>query len=392
MEEFFSEHLNEFKKLRHDFHKNPELGFKEDRTASKVKAFLSSLDLPFVTGLGITGIVATVEGRLSDNGRRVGLRADMDALPMHEKSSHDHCSETEGCMHACGHDGHTTMLLAVAKYLAAHRDFAGIIYLVFQPAEEGGGGGNEMVKNGLFEQFPMDAIFGLHNWPYIDAGKIAILDGPAMSSVDILGLEIKGVGGHGGATPHFTTDPIRIAGTLIPALHSIISREIDPQEPAVLSLCSIQAGQLSAFNVIPDTAQLSGTVRTFSKDVRDKIQLAVKRICAGVADSFGTEIIVDYQSIFPATVNNIEKAVFVRNVIKDVFPQGTLDETVKPSMGGEDFSFMLNACPGAYVFLGSGKGDNPEPLHSPYFDFNDDVIPIGAKLLASIGLKSLSQD
>ncbi|MGO3345925.1 MAG: M20 aminoacylase family protein [Marinomonas sp.] len=392
MEAFFSDHLDEFKSFRHDLHKNPELGFKENRTASKVKEVLTLLDLPFVSGLGVTGIVATVKGALADNGKRVGLRADMDALPMHEKSNHDHCSETEGCMHACGHDGHTTMLIAVAKYLAAHRNFAGVIYLIFQPAEERGGGGNEMVKDGLFEQFPMDAIFGLHNWPYIEAGKIAVLEGPAMSSVDILELEIKGVGGHGGATPHLTKDPIRIAGTLIPALHSIISREIDPQEPAVLSLCSIQAGQISAFNVIPDTAQISGTVRTFSKDVRNKIQAAVERICAGLATSFDAQITVDYQPIFPATVNNVEKAQFARKVIQEVFPKNTLDDTVKPSMAGEDFSFMLNACPGAYLFLGSGKGVDSEPLHSPYFDFNDDVIPIGAKLLASIGLKILSED
>jgi len=391
MESFFSDQLNELKALRHDFHRNPELGFKEERTASKVKEILTTLGFPFVSGLGVTGIVATVEGALPDNGKRVGLRADMDALPMYEKSNHDHCSENLGCMHACGHDGHTTILLAVAKYLAENRDFSGIIYLIFQPAEERGGGGREMVKDGLFERFPMDAIFGLHNWPYIDAGKIAVLDGPAMSSVDILELEIKGVGGHGG-TPHLTKDPIRIAGTLIPALHSIVSREIDPKEPAVLSLCSIQAGQLSAFNVIPDTAQLSGTVRTFSKVVQDRIQESVERISAGIAASFGAEIKVDYQRIFPATVNDVEKAQFVRDTIKAIFPQGTLDETVKPSMAGEDFSFMLNACPGAYIFLGSGKGVNSEPLHSPFFDFNDDVIPIGGKLLVSIALRALNDN
>lgn len=390
MESFFSSHLTEFKNLRHNFHRNPELGFKEYKTASKVKEFLTELGLPFVSGLGITGIVATVEGTQSDNGKRVGLRADMDALPMQEKSDHDHRSESEGCMHACGHDGHTTILLAVAKYLAMNRDFAGTIYLVFQPAEEGGGGGSEMVKDGLFEKFPMDAIFGLHNWPYIDAGKIAVLDGPTMSAVDIIGIEINGVGGHGGVDPHLTNDPIRIAGTLIPALHSIVSREIDPQDPVVLSLCAVQAGQIAAFNVIPDIALLSGTVRTFSKANQERVQSSVERICAGTAISFGAEIILNYQQIFPATINDVEKAEFVRDIIKKEFPQNTLDETVKPSMGGEDFSFMLNACPGAYIFLGSSKGPNSEALHSPFFDFNDDVIPIGAKLLTSIALRSLS--
>ena len=389
MEDFFSSYLSEFKAVRHDLHRNPELGFKEYRTASKVTELLTELGLPFVSGLGVTGIVATVKGTQPDNGKRVGLRADMDALPMHEKSEHAHRSENEGCMHSCGHDGHTTILLAVAKYLAMNRDFAGTIHLVFQPAEEGGGGGYKMIEDGLFEKFPMDSIFGLHNWPYIDAGKIAVLDGPAMSAVDIIGIEIKGVGGHGGVSPHLTKDPIRIAGTLIPALHSIVSREIDPKDPVVLSLCSIQAGKIEAFNVIPDTALLSGTVRTFSKFNQQLVQASVERICAGTALSFGAEILVNYQQVFPATVNDIEKAEFVRNVIKKEFPQNTLDETVEPSMGGEDFSFMLNVCPGAYIFLGSGKGHNSEPLHSPLFDFNDDVIPIGAKLLTSIALQSL---
>lgn len=389
MEEFFSSHLNELKSLRHDLHRNPELGFEEHRTSSKVKEVLTKLGLPFVSGLGVTGIVATVEGTQPDNGKRVGLRADMDALPMHEKSNHAHRSENDGCMHACGHDGHTTILIAVAEYLAANRNFSGTIYLVFQPAEEGGGGGEKMVEDGLFQKFPMEAIFGLHNWPYIDAGKIAVLDGPAMSAVDIIGIEIKGKGGHGGVSPHLTIDPIRIAGTLIPALHSIVSREIDPKDPVVLSLCSIQAGQTQAFNVIPDTALLSGTVRTFSKGNQDRIQASVERICAGTAISFGAEIAVDYQQIFPATVNDVEKAEFVRNIIRNEFPENTLDETVEPSMGGEDFSFMLNTCPGAYIFLGSGTGPNSVPLHSPLFDFNDDVIPIGAKLLTSIALQSL---
>lgn len=392
MEDFFSSHLSEFKGVRHDLHRNPELGFKEFRTASKVKEFLTELGLPFVSGLGITGIVATVQGTQPDNGKRVGLRADMDALPMNEKSEHAHRSENEGCMHACGHDGHTTILLAVAKYLAANRNFAGEIYLVFQPAEEGGGGGYKMVEDGLFEKFPMDAIFGLHNWPYINAGKIAVLDGPAMSAVDIIGIEIKGIGGHGGVDPHLTKDPIRIAGSLIPALHSIVSRDIDPRDPVVLSLCAIQAGKIEAFNVIPDTALLSGTVRTFSKSNQERVQDSVERICAGIALSFGAEIAVDYQQIFPATVNNPEKAEFVRSIIEKEFPKNTLDETVEPSMGGEDFSFMLNVCPGAYIFLGSGKGDNSEALHSPFFDFNDDVIPIGAKLLTSIALQSLNDN
>lgn len=389
MQKFLSENLEDLKALRHALHRQPELGFSEVQTSAKVREILTELGLPFVSGLGKTGIVATVKGTLPDNGRRIGLRADMDALPIHEKSDHDHCSEVEGCMHACGHDGHTTMMIGVARYLATHRDFAGTIYLIFQPAEEKDGGGRAMVEDGLFEQFPMDRIFGLHNWPYIEAGKIAVLEGPAMAANDVLNITIKGSGGHGGATPHQTIDPVRIAGSLIPALHTIVSREIDPQEPAVLSLCSIQAGDLPAFNVIPDTARLSGTVRTFAPEIRDRMEAAVKRVCAGIAAAFGAEIEVDYFRNYPATINDVDSARFVKDTIRETFAEGTLDETVRPSLAGEDFSFMLNECPGAYAFLGSGTGPDSQPLHSPFFDFNDDVIPVGIELLVSVALRAL---
>ena len=391
MKGFFAQHQEQFTALRRELHKHPELGFEEFVTAKTVQNTLTQLDIPFTTGIGHTGIVATITGKLPDNGRRIGLRADMDALPLQEKSNHQHRSQIDGCMHACGHDGHTTILIAVAHYLAQHRDFAGTIYLVFQPAEEGRGGGDQMVKDGLFTQFPMDEIYGLHNWPYLAAGKIAVLDGPAMAAGDRLSITVKGKGGHGGATPHLTIDPIRIAAQLITVLHSIVSREIAASEQAVLSLCAIESGDLEAFNVIPDTAQINGTVRTFQPEVQDRMEQAIRRVCAGIATTFGAEIIVNYERIIPATVNDLACAQFARDTIERVFPQGTLDRETPATLGGEDFSFMLNQCPGAYLFLGSARHPNDEPLHSPNFDFNDEVIGIGAELLTSIALNAVSQ-
>lgn len=391
MRAFFESHLEELKAIRHEFHRYPELGLAEVQTAEKIKTMLTELDIPFVSGIGRTGIVATLKGKLPDNGKSVGLRADMDALPMQELSEHDHCSMIDGCMHACGHDGHMTILIAVAKYFASHRNFAGTIYFIFQPAEEGLGGADKMVKDGLFERFPMDSVYGLHNWPYIPAGTIAVLDGPAMAAPDRLSITIRGKGGHGGVSPHLTIDPIRIAASLVNALHTIVSRELPPHEKAVFSLCSLNAGSMEAFNVIPDTASLSGTVRTFSKELQDHMESSICRICEGIATTYSAQIDVDYQRSYPVTVNDPECAQLVRDAIEETFPKGTLDSDVLPSFGGEDFSFMLNACQGAYVFLGSAKSGNDEPLHSPTFDFNDDVIPTGAMLLVSVALKSLSQ-
>jgi amidohydrolase len=389
MKQFFREKQAEFIAFRHDLHRHPELGFEEQYTAAKVEFQLAKLGISYIAGIGKTGIVATIKGNKPDNGRRIGLRADMDALPLNEKSTHDHCSTHYGRMHACGHDGHTTMLIAAAHYLAIHRDFSGTIYLIFQPAEEGLGGGEAMVKDGLFERFPMDEIYGLHNWPYLAVDKIAVLDGPAMASADKINITVKGLGGHGGATPHLTIDPIRVSAALVNALHTIVSREIAPSDQAVLSICSLLAGDLAAFNVIPDQALLSGTVRTFSPEIQDKIEQAIGRICAGVAATYGAEIKLDYQRIYPATINTPACSQRVRETIADVFPSGTLDETVLASLASEDFSVLLNECPGSYIFLGSGRKANDEPLHSPLFDFNDCIIPMGAELLIAVALRAL---
>ncbi|MDC0610033.1 M20 family metallopeptidase [Vibrio sp.] len=389
MQTFLESCLDDLIALRKDLHQHPELGFEEVYTSTKVKSILNELKIPYVDGLGHTGLVATIHGTQPDNGKKIGLRADMDALPMTEKTDHSYCSKHAGRMHACGHDGHTTILIGVAKYLAQQRDFSGTIYLIFQPAEEGLGGGDAMVKDGLFERFPMDAVYGLHNWPYLEAGKIAVVDGPAMASCDRLDITVNGLGGHGGATPHLTIDPIRVSASLVQSLHTIISREVAPSDQAVLSLCAIQSGELNAFNVIPEKAYLSGTVRTFSPQVQDDIEAAVNRICAGVGASYGAQIDVNYQRIYPATLNTPQCSQLVRETIENVFAPGTLDNSVSPSLASEDFSFLLNACRGAYIFLGSARHENDEPLHSPNYDFNDNVIITGATLLASVALRAL---
>lgn len=388
---FFDEHHSRLTRIRQDLHRNPELGFREHGTARRVADELQRLNLPFESGIGETGIVATVAGKGPDNGRRVGLRADMDALPIHEQSSHDHTSQQPGVMHACGHDGHTTMLLGVAAYLAEHRDFSGTVYLVFQPAEEGLGGGKAMVEDGLFERYPMDAIYALHNWPALPAGKVAIRAGAIMAATDRLDITVRGRGGHGGVNPHLSTDPVRMAGALIQALHSIVSRDIDPLSPAALSLCGLQGGDLDGFAIIPDEVRISGTARTLDAATQQRLEEAVRRTCTGVATAHGGEIELDYQRIFPATVN-VESAVrHVEDLISATLGEESLIRDIPPSLGGEDFSFMLERCPGAYFFLGTGQGEDTPPLHNARFDFNDAMIPTGCQLLTAIGLAALAE-
>lgn len=387
--DFFDEHHARLTRFRRDLHRNPELGFHEHDTAQRVADELARLGIAFESGIGRTGIVATVNGTGPDNGRRVGLRADMDALPIHEQSSHPYISERPGVMHACGHDGHTSMLLGVAAYLAEHRDFSGTVYLVFQPAEEGLGGGRVMVEEGLFERFPMDAIYALHNWPALPAGKVAIRSGPIMAATDRLDITVRGRGGHGGVDPHLSVDPVRMAAALIQALHSVVSRDIDPLSPAVLSLCGLQGGDLDGFAVIPDEVRISGTGRSLDAATQERLEHAVRRTCEGVAATYGGEIDVDYQRIFPAAVNAESAVRHVENVVSAAVGEDDLIRDAAPSLGGEDFSFMLDQCPGAYFFLGTGQGDGTPPLHNARFDFNDDLIPRGCRLLTAIALAAL---
>lgn len=387
---FFDDQHSSLTELRQHFHRHPELGFKEHATSARVCDELERLDIPFDHGLGGTGVVATIKGLGPDNGRRIGLRADMDALPIQEASDHGHVSEVPGVMHACGHDGHTTMLIGAARYLARHRDFSGTIQLVFQPAEEGLGGGRAMVEEGLFERFPMDAIYGLHNWPALPRGQVAIRPGPIMAATDRLDICIRGKGGHGGVNPHLSTDPVRMAGALIQALHSVVSRDADPLSPAALSLCGIKGGELEGFAIIPDEVRLSGTVRTLDSATQDRIAKAIQRTCDGVAATYGGEIDVDHQRIFPATVNHPAATDHVIATTKELLGETALERDVNPSLGGEDFAFMLEKCPGAYFFLGSAESDTTPPLHNARYDFNDAIIPVGSQLLVAIALGALN--
>ncbi|WP_447529391.1 M20 aminoacylase family protein [Vreelandella sp. TE19] len=387
---FFEDHHLDLTNLRQEFHRYPELGFQEHETVKRIAEELKRLDLPFETGIGKTGIVATVTGNQLDNGRRIGLRADMDALPIKELNQHDYISESPGRMHACGHDGHTTMLLGAARYLAQHRDFAGTLYLVFQPAEEGLGGGRAMVEDGLFERFPMQAIYALHNWPTLEAGQVAVRTGAIMAATDRLDIVVRGKGGHGGVNPHLSIDPVRTAASLIQSLHSVVSREINPLAPAALSLCGLQGGDLDGFAIIPDEVRISGTARSLDDVTRGRLESAVRRICEGTATTYGCDIELEYHRIFPATINTAKETRHVEQCVVDTLGEPALIRDTEPSLGGEDFAFMLEKCPGAYFFLGTSKEGNDYPLHNARYDFNDAIIPTGCRLLVTIGLNALS--
>src|SRR5471030_1819599 len=359
----------ELKTIRRDIHAHPELAFQENRTSQLVADQLAAWGIEVHRGLAKTGLVGVVKGKKTASGRAIGLRADMDCLPMHETSNIPHKSTHAGRMHACGHDGHTTMLLGTARYLAETRNFDGTAYLIFQPAEEGGGGGRVMVEEGLFDRFPADEIYALHNWPMLPPGKIAVRPGPLTAATDEIQITVRGKGGHG-AMPHLTVDPVVITAHIITALQTIASRNVNPVDAVVVSVCSMQTIQVGAFNVIPDAVKLVGTVRTFRAETRQLAEQRVREIVAGVAKAFGGTAEIDYQRGYPATVNTEREALFAAKV-------------------GEDFSYMLLARPGAYVWLGQGGGPLSCFLHNANYDFNDDVIPLGAGYLAALVEESL---
>jgi amidohydrolase len=372
----------ELRDLRRDIHAHPELAFEESRTSALVVESLKKWGIETHTGLARTGVVGVVKGR-QGGGKSVGLRADMDCLPMHEKNDFPHKSKTEGRMHACGHDGHTTMLLGAARYLAETRNFDGTAYLIFQPAEEGGGGGQVMVKEGLFRRFPADEIYALHNYPGIAPGKIAVRPGPMMAATDEVKISVRGTGGHG-AFPHLSVDPVVAAAHIVTALQTIASRNIEPVDALVVSICSMATSQVGAFNVIPEAVQLIGTVRTFRPQTRDLAEKRVREIAAKVAEAFGARAEVEYARGYPATVNSAREAEFAARVGARLFGESNVITDYNPVMGGEDFSYMLLEKPGAYVFLGQGGGPHNCFLHNPNYDFNDDVIPLGAGYLAAL--------
>lgn len=379
---------NELTAIRQDIHAHPELGFTEQRTSDLVAGKLQGWGIEVHRGLAKTGLVGVVQGRKSTSGRAIGLRADMDCLPMHELGNMPYKSVNPGCMHACGHDGHTTMLLGAARYLAETRNFDGTAYLIFQPAEEGGGGGKVMIEDGLFERFPANEVYALHNWPSLPPGKIAVRPGPVMASTDDIQVTIRGKGGHG-AMPHQGIDPVVVTAHVITALQTVASRNVSAVDAVVVSVCSMQTSQVGANNVIPDAVHLCGTVRTFRPETRDLAEKRVKEIIAGVAAAMGATAKVEYNRNYPPTINTEREAHFAARVGARIFGSENVITNADPTMGGEDFSYMLQERPGAYVFLGQGGGPMGCFLHNPNYDFNDDVIPMGAGYLAALVEESL---
>ena len=362
---------------RRDLHAHPETAFEEHRTSKVVADKLESFGIDVVRGLAGTGVVGVLRGR-HEGERSVGLRADMDALDIHEQTNRPYASKTPGKMHACGHDGHTTMLLGAAKYLAETRDFAGTAYFIFQPAEENEGGGRVMVEEGLFERFPMEAVYGLHNWPGLPVGKFAVREGPMMAAYDIFEITVTGHGAHG-AMPHQGIDPIVVSAQIVSGLQTIASRNVDPQAAVVVSVTQIHGGD--AWNVIPEQVVLRGTVRTFSADVQDMAEANLGRIAKGLAAAPGAEASVRYERRYPATINTRDETRHAAMIASEVAGDSIIRE-VSPSMGSEDFAFMLQNRPGSYIWLGAGE-THPN-LHSPHYDFNDEILPIGASYWARL--------
>jgi len=373
----------EFTALRRDLHMHPELGFEEHRTAKIVSERLAALGIEHHAGIGRTGIVAVIRGRSNASGRAVGLRADMDALPMQEENEFAHKSRYDGRMHGCGHDGHTTMLLAAARYLHETRHFDGTAYLIFQPGEEGYAGAKAMIEDGLFERFPAEQVYALHNWPGLPPGRIGITPGPAMAAADRIEIKIDGRGGHG-AHPHAAIDPVLIAGHLITAVQSIVSRNVSPIDTAVVSLCAMQAGNPGAMSVIPAHATLVGTVRTFRPATQDMIERRLAELVPAIAAAFGASAKLKYERVYPATVNHAREAEFAATVAEALIGPENVVRNLDPSMGSEDFSFMLQAKPGAFARLGQGGIEGGCFLHNSLYDFNDAVIPLGAGYLAAL--------
>ena len=372
--------------LRRDLHAHPELGFEEVYTARRVQQALSLCGVDEIhTGLGKTGVVAVIRGRANASGKMIGLRADMDALPMQEHNDLAWRSTTPGLMHGCGHDGHTAMLVGAARYLAETRHFDGTAVLIFQPGEEGYAGAQAMIDDGLFERFPVQAVFGMHNWPAMRPGTIGLNSGPMMAAADRVTIEITGQGGHG-AHPYQTVDPVLVAGHIITAVQSIVSRNVKPVDSAVISLCGLRAGDLGAMSVIAGSATLVGTVRTFRPEVQALIERRLGELCSAIAQGFGATAVVTYERMYPATINTAAEAHFAGDVAQHLVGATNVVRDLEPSMGAEDFSFMLRVKPGAYLRLGQGieNGQGSCHLHNNRYDFNDDVLPLGAALHASL--------
>ncbi|MGI6244517.1 MAG: M20 aminoacylase family protein [Pseudochelatococcus sp.] len=374
--------IDEFVALRRDLHTHPELAFEEVRTAGIVAQLLASWGYEVTTGVGGTGVVGTL--KRGDGARSIAIRADMDALPIHEATGLPYASETPGVMHACGHDGHTTILLAAARYLAESGRFSGTLNLVFQPAEELGRGARRMLNDGLFERFPSDAVFGLHNWPGEPEGQFGFVDGPAMASIDYARITVTGKGGHG-AAPHLAVDPVVASAAIVLALQSVVARSINPLDTAVVTVGSIHGGQ--AANVIPESVELTLTARAYDKGVRDRIKERITALAEAQAASFGATAAVEYRNGFPPVINHAAETHFARSVAVDAFGPARVAETFTPRTASEDFAYLLQARPGSYLFIGNGDS---APLHSPNYNFNDALLAPAAVYWARLAQAYLS--
>lgn len=380
--------------IRRNIHAHPELRFEENRTSQLVAEALSSWGIEVFRGLGKTGVVGRLVGDLGP-GKMIGLRADMDALPLQEHNTFSHSSQNPGKMHACGHDGHTAMLLGAAEYLSNHRDFKGSVIFIFQPAEEGGAGAREMIKDGLFKQFPCDAVFGLHNWPGLAEGNFGVTTGPMMASSNTFEITIKGKGGHA-ALPHNSADPVLTGVQVVQALQSIVTRNKRPVDAAVLSVTQFHAGETS--NVIPDSAFIGGTIRTFTLEVLDLMEQRLREIAEHTANAFDCHAEIIFSRNYPPLINHAKEVRFAGEVMKELVGEQQVDMDIDPTMGAEDFAFMLLEKPGCYVFLGNGDGDHRSVghgmgschLHNPSYDFNDALIPVGVSYWVKLAQRYLA--
>jgi amidohydrolase len=373
----FHEQMQEW---RHDIHAHPELAFEEDRTSDIVARELKAFGIEVYRGLGKTGVVGVLN---NGKGPSIGLRADMDALPIHEANDFDYRSKNDGKMHACGHDGHTSMLLGAAKYLAETRQFKGTINFIFQPAEEGEGGARVMIEDGLFEKFPCDTVYGVHNMPGKEAGSFHLRPGPLMAAYDSFQIKVRGRGCHG-AMPHQGLDPIVVASHIVTALQTITSRNLDPVESAVISVTQIHAGDTN--NVIPESVFMEGTTRSFKPEIRDWIEASMQRVIDGVSQALGAEVQFDYLRRYPATINHIAETEIAAKVAAEIAGETKVSKDTPPTMGGEDFAFMLEKVPGCYLFIGNGAGQEEGScmIHNPNYDFNDQILPIGASYFSRL--------
>ncbi len=377
---------------RRAMHENPQTAYEETFASGLVQDKLKEWGIPFEAGLGVTGVVATIQGQKNTSGKAVGLRADMDALDIIEEANKPWISKTPGKMHGCGHDGHTAMLLGAAKYIKENPNFDGTVHLIFQPAEEGGKGAHAMIADGLFAKFKCDRVFGLHNWPSIPRGKAAVRTGPIMASSDNFKIDVLGRGGHA-AQPHRTIDPIIIGSQIVGALQTLISRSRKPTDPAVLSITNFNAGS-GAYNVIADNAYLTGTLRTYDQELRKNLSARIGEVARDVARSMGGDVKYEYNFVLDPTINEAASTEFCAGIMKKLFGSDNVDTNVDPSMGGEDFGAMLLEKPGCYIWMGQGEPEQAASnhnfgLHTPRYDFNDEIIPLGIEYWARIVEESL---